>query len=318
MDTPTLLDGAAFVLGLLLGSFLNVCIARLPRRESVVRPGSRCLQCGVPIRWYDNLPLLSWVLLRGRCRDCHAPISYRYPAIELAMALWLLHAWRLFTRGAQLDAAVEGSALVVANGPRTAAFLLAALGVAVLGFLLLGLMVMDWQTQLLPDAFTLTGIAIGFLLACAQTIFLGPTDDRVTLSNHHLQLTGPGSVIDHGNVLLTGPEAVIGGRLFAICAAALPLLLVRWLYRRIRHREGLGLGDVKLLAMLAAFLGFWPAMLALFLGVMSAAIYSSLLLARGRANAATRLPLGSFLAAGGLVAATFGYRIINAYAALLR
>ena len=138
------------------------------------------------------------------------------------------------------------------------------------------------------------------------------------LSNHHIQLTSPGSVIDHGNVFLTGPEALIGGWLVGVAASALLLLLIRWVYQAVRHREGLGLGDVKLLAMMAAFLGFWPAILALFVGVLGATGYALLLLARGKATSSTRLPLGSFLAAGGLVAAVFGGRILTAYASLLR
>lgn len=137
------------------------------------------------------------------------------------------------------------------------------LGLAVLGFLLIGLMVMDWQTMVLPDAFTLGGIAIGLFLVCTQAIFLGPNEDQVRLTKHSLHLTSPGGVTDNGNVFLTGPESLIFGRIAAICGVALLLLLIRWLYKALRHREGMGLGDVKLIAMIAAFLGFWPAVLSL-------------------------------------------------------
>jgi leader peptidase (prepilin peptidase)/N-methyltransferase len=190
--------------------------------------------------------------------------------------------------------------------------------IAILGFLLIGLMVMDWQTMILPDAFTLTGIAIGFFLVCIQAIFLGPGEDEVHLTKHSLHLTSPGGVTDHGNVFLTGPENLILGRVAAICGAALLLLMIRWLYRAVRHREGMGLGDVKLLAMIAAFLGFWPAVLSLFVGTLAAALYGTLLLARGKAAVTSKLPFGSFLCMGGLVAAVFGNRLIDRYIALLR
>ncbi len=189
---------------------------------------------------------------------------------------------------------------------------------AILGFLLIGLMVMDWQTMILPDAFTLTGIAIALFLVCTQAIFLGPNEDQVLLTKHSLHLTSPGGVTDHGNVFLTGPESLIFGRIAAICGSALLLLLVRWFYRALRHRDGMGLGDVKLLAMIAAFLGFWPAVLSLFVGTLAAAFYGALLLARGKAEATSKLAFGSFLCVGGLLAALFGNRLIDRYIALLR
>jgi leader peptidase (prepilin peptidase) / N-methyltransferase len=192
------------------------------------------------------------------------------------------------------------------------------IGIAVLGFLLIGLMVMDWQTMTLPDAFTITGIAIGLFLVCTQAIFLGPNEDQVRLTKHSLHLTSPGGVTDNGNVFLTGPESLIFGRIAAICGAALLLLAIRWIYKAVRHREGMGLGDVKLLAMIAAFLGFWPAILSLFIGVFVASLYGVFLLIRGRAIATSKLPFGSFLCVGGLVAAVYGNRLIDMYIALLR
>ena len=189
--------------------------------------------------------------------------------------------------------------------------------IAILGFLLIGLMVMDWQTMLLPDAFTLTGISIGLFLICSQAIFLGPNDDQVLPTKHSLHLTSPGGVTDNGNVFLTGPESLILGRIAAICGVALLLLLIRWLYKAVRHREGMGLGDVKLLAMIAAFLGFWPAVLSLFFGTLAAAIYGAVLLTRGRAAATSKLAFGSFLCVGGLIAAMYGNRLIDRYIALL-
>jgi leader peptidase (prepilin peptidase)/N-methyltransferase len=297
-----------FLLGLLFGSFLNVCIARIPQGESIVAPRSGCPHCRNLIRWYDNIPLLSWFVLGRRCRDCRQPIPARYPLVELATGAWFaIVAGRL---AEALAAAPTGEPLAMA--------ILSAISLLVFGFLLLGLMVMDWQTMTLPDTFTITGIFLGFFLICTQAIFLGPAEDQINLASHHIRLASPGNVVDRGNLFFTGPEALIMGRLAAICGVALLLLAVRALYKAVRKREGMGLGDVKLLAMMAAFLGFWPALFALFSGVLAAFIYAITLLLRGRAGAATRLPFGTFLGAGGLFSALFGRPLIDAYMALFR
>jgi leader peptidase (prepilin peptidase)/N-methyltransferase len=302
----------AFVVGLLFGSFLNVCISRIPYRKSVVRPRSRCPECGAAIHWYDNIPLLSWILLRGRCRDCNQTIPWRYPLVELATGLWF--AIVVFDVASSSFAGETAQVSAESSGVH----ILTVLGLIILGFLLIGLMVMDWQTMILPDSFTLGGIATALFLVCCQAIFLGPNEDEVVLTKHHIQLTSPGGVVDHGNLFLTGPESLIFGRIAAICGAALVLLLIRWLYRAVRHREGMGLGDVKLLAMIAGFLGFWPAILSLFFGTLVAATYGIVLLTRGKAGATSKLAFGSFLCIGGLIAAQFGNRLINMYIVLLR
>jgi leader peptidase (prepilin peptidase)/N-methyltransferase len=189
---------------------------------------------------------------------------------------------------------------------------------AILGWLLIGLIVIDWQTQRLPDVFTYSGIAAGMFLVCVQAIFLGPHDDQIVLnSTHQLRLSSPGSFTSRGNVFLTGPENLIWGRLIAICGAALILLLVRWAYRALRKRDGLGLGDIKMLAMVAAFLGFWPAVLTLFFGTILASVYGLSLMARGKAGGLTKLPLGSFLGIGGLLVAVIGNQLIAWYTSLL-
>ena len=306
-------EAVGFILGLAFGSFLNVCISRIPKGESIIHPRSRCPRCEAAIRWYDNIPLLSWLLLRGRCRDCKQPIPLRYSLVEFAVAVWfMMQAVRL---KAFLDFAHNVDFVAPPSIPPG---VLQFVGFAILGFLLIGLMGIDWQTLTLPDAFTLTGIAIALFLVCTQAIFLGPTEDQVLLTRHSLHLTSPGGVTDHGNVFLTGPESLIFGRIAAICGTALILLIIRWLYKALRHREGMGLGDVKLLAMIAAFLGFWPAILALFLGVLIASLYGIVLLAQRRAGAASKLAFGSFLSTGGLISALFGNTIIDRYIALLR
>lgn len=299
------LDG--FLAGLLFGSLLNVCIVRLPRHESIVRPRSHCVECGHLVRWYDNVPVLSWLVLRGRCRDCGAGISWRYPAVEVAVGMWF---------------ALGGLRLseVLAAGPAAdATGIVSVVGFAALGFLLIGLMVMDWRTMRLPDAFTLTGIGVGFVLTCAQAFFLPAGSGDIHLNpSHQLRMSSPGSFQAQGDVFLTGTELMVLERIAAITGAALLLLAIRKMYKAVRRQEGMGLGDVKLLAMIAAFLGFGQTMLALFAGVVAASLYGTWLLARGRAGAKTRMPLGSFLAAGGLFAALFGERLVGWYLGLLR
>ncbi len=312
MGTSGIFELVAFLVGLLFGSFLNVCISRLPKHESIVIPGSHCPHCGKPIRWYNNIPVLSWILLRGRCRDCKAAISWRYPLVELAVGGW----FSSVAHFAPDD--LKGFFGSVPSFILNPVLTIDAVSLAVVGFLLIGLMVMDWQTMTLPDAFTLTGIAIALFLVCTQAIFLGPNEDQVRLTKHSLHLTSPGGVTDAGNVFLTGPESLIFGRIAAVCGVALLLLIIRWIYKAARHREGMGLGDVKLIAMIAGFLGFWPAILSLFIGVLVASLYAVFLLIRGRAIATSKLPFGSFLCVGGLVAAVFGNRLIHMYIALLR
>ena len=310
MLTPLSFELPMFLIGLLFGSFLNVCISRLPKHQSISKPRSHCSNCKKMITSYDNIPLMSWILLRGKCRNCKAAISWRYPAVELAMGLWslaVLSQW----------ATLERDKISRLSGPTTAEYIDVA-GFAILGFLLIGLMVMDWQTHKLPDAFTLTGTLIGFLLVCTQAIFLNPGQDDIKLTpRHDLRLSSPGSFVAKGNVFLTGPEHLVFGRLAAIAGAALLLLAIRAIYKAIRHREGLGLGDVKLLAMIAAFLGFWPAILALFVGVILCMAYAVTLIAQRKAHSLTRLPLGTFLAVGGLIAALFGTPLITWYTSLL-
>jgi len=302
-----------FLVGLLFGSFLNVCISRLPRHESILLPASHCPHCKAPIRWYDNIPVISWLRLRGRCRDCKQPISSCYPLVELATAAWFA------TQAARLHTVLAFYFFDPGHGSSSyAAFaIIANVAVTIIGFLLIGLIVMDWQTGLLPDSFTLTGIAIGLFLICVQAIFLGPSQGQVLLTHNSIKLSSPGGVTDRGNVFLTGAEALVGGRLLAICGVSLLLLAIRWLYRAARHREGMALGDVKLLAMIAAFLGFWPAILSLFFGVLGASIYGTYQLVRGRAAASSKLAFGSFLGAAGLIVAQVGDRVIDAYVQLL-
>ena len=306
MTGPLVFELPAFLLGLLFGSFLNVCISRLPDHRSLSHPRSHCPRCAHPIAWYDNIPLLSWILLRARCRDCHQPIAWRYPAVELAFALWLTFAAR--TAFPLLKPGISTNLF--------ASTFIDALAFALLGFFLIGLLVMDWQTHTLPDAFTLTGTLLGFLLLCVRAAFLAPHQYDLLLHGHN-PLTSVGGAIDNGNVVLTGSEHLVLGRLLGITLAAGILLFIRFAYKALRHREGLGLGDIKLVAMITAFLGFWLAAFAIFFGFILCSAYALTLIARRRATSTTRLPLGAFLAIGGLVAAILGAPVIAWYASLL-
>jgi leader peptidase (prepilin peptidase)/N-methyltransferase len=316
MHLPLAFELPAFLIGLLFGSFLNVCISRLPLHESIVKPRSRCPRCFHTIRWYDNIPLLSWIALRARCRDCRATIPWRYPLVELALGIWFaVVAHQLVTLLNFLANAAVQSDVRTEMWASGLTFIVAT---AVLGFLLIGLLVMDWQTNTLPDAFTVPGIGIGLFLVCVQALFLAPDEAAIHLdAAHSLRMSSPGSFVERGNVFLTGPEHLIFGRVAAVMGAALIPFLIRWLYKLVRGRQGMGFGDVKLMAMIAAFLGFWPAIVAFFVGCVLIFPYAIALLIRKRADRATPLPFGSFLAAGGLVAALMGPALIDWYRSLL-
>jgi len=213
------LASAIFVLGLAFGSFLNVCIYRLPRDLSVVRPRSACPACERPIAGYDNVPVLSWLILGGRCRNCKTHISARYLVVELLTGAIFLATYAHFGFG------------------------LATLKYCTFGFLLLGLIFTDAETQLLPDKMTLPGLAVGLLFS-----LLVPVNDLASqLLPGLVSLPVSSDVSWH---LLSLVDAVLGaivGASFIYGAGAI--------YLRARGVEGMGFGDVKLMAMIGAFLG---------------------------------------------------------------
>jgi leader peptidase (prepilin peptidase)/N-methyltransferase len=250
---------AALALGLVVGSFANVCIHRIPLRQSVVTPASRCPRCGARIAPWDNLPVLSYLLLRGRCRGCRAPISPRYPAVEAANgALYL--------------------AAAAVLGPTARTLAIMALLTA-----LLVLALIDLDHHLLPDAITLPGVGAGLLASLL-----------------------PGSPV----TLRAAALAAAGGYLafWAVARAA----------ERYYGREALGQGDWKLAAMLGAFLGGRSLVLAVFLGSLTGALVGGALWVAGRASGRSELPLGTFLCAGGIVAALAGPPLLAWYGSLIR
>ncbi len=210
---------AIFVLGLAFGSFLNVCIYRLPRDLSVVHPGSACPNCKHAVRFYDNLPVLSWLLLRGRCRDCKTAISPRYLVVELLTGFLFLACYWHF------------------------GLTLATLKYCVFGFLLLGLIFTDAEMFLLPDKMTLPGLALGLVVS----LFVPVNDLASQLLPGMVSLPVDSGLAAH---FLSLADAVLGavvGSAFIYGAGAI--------YLRARGVEGMGFGDVKLMAMVGAFLG---------------------------------------------------------------
>lgn len=265
--------GAAFLLGLLTGSFLNVCIRRLPVGESVVSPGSHCPQCGSPIAWRDKIPVLSFFILGCRCRDCKRPISWRYPSVELLNAV--IYALLATLDGGGVDFwkhAVFASMMIV-------------------------LIFTDIDHRILPDRITLTGIGLGIALSPFAELPHGPA--RVVLALNAIPAVP--WMTSLAESLLAA--AVFGGLLWLVGEA----------YYRIRGVEGLGLGDIKLIAMIAAFHGSAFGALVLIIGSFVAAITGAILVAVARRGWDHPIPLGSFLACSALAALFVAQPIVDLY-----
>jgi leader peptidase (prepilin peptidase)/N-methyltransferase len=285
----------AGLLGLAFGSFLNVCLSRWPAGESIVSPRSHCRGCGRELSWWENVPVVSWLALRGRCRSCGARISWRYPLVELAVGvLWAISASRAFILIQWLPALnyspvrwLESDAL------RFCARL-------VFTWLLTALLVLDAEHQWLPDKLTLPGILFGFIYRFGDFIL-----------DHSFSFLQRSSV----PLMITR----LGVQALGIIAAGGLILLIRWIYWLIRKREGIGLGDAKLMAMLAAWLGLQGALLSFAIGVVLGAVAALvvLVLPSTRKNnegwAVTKLPLGTFLCVGGIVSSFWGEQMIHAY-----
>jgi leader peptidase (prepilin peptidase) / N-methyltransferase len=276
----------AGLLGLAFGSFLNVCLSRWPEGLSVVRPRSHCRNCDHTLTWWENVPVVSWLALRGRCGRCRTAISWRYPVVELAVAaLWAYSAFR------SLPAAIDPQL------PATVFFSVLADGIAqmALSWLLVALAVLDAENFWLPNALAIPGILLGLVVGSAREQF-----------GYHCD---------------TAPQPMRGllSSLIAVIVSAAFILLIRWVYKLIRHREGIGQGDAKLMALLAAWLGLPGALLAFGLGAILGAIAALALLAipaarRGSESwGAAKLPLGTFLCIGGIVSSLWGQPIIAAY-----
>jgi leader peptidase (prepilin peptidase) / N-methyltransferase len=231
------LEAAIFALGLCFGSFLNVCIYRLPREKSVVTPRSACPHCGDPIPLYHNLPVLSWLILRGKCRSCQQPISPRYLVIELLTGLLFLGCYAHF------------------------GLTLAMLKCIVLGYLLLGLVFTDAETKLLPDAMTLPGLVLGIGFSLVV-----PVNDLA--SRIMPGLVSPAMRSEISWRIWSLSDSLLGaavGASFLYGAAAI--------YLRARGVEGMGFGDVKLMALIGAFLGTRLTVLTIFAASLAGSLF---------------------------------------------
>lgn len=245
-----------------IGSFLNVCIYRLPRGQSIVRPRSHCPNCGRFLKWIHNVPLLSFLFLKGRCRYCRHPISWRYPLVELLSVLLALLAYGRFGLGLEFGL--------------NFLFLIAPL--IVVSFI-------DLEHRIIPDVISIPGIGVGILV--------------------HLALSTEGW---QGSLLQSGLGILLGGGF---------LFLVGFLYEKIRGVEGLGGGDVKLAALLGAFLGWQNTLFILPVAAMGGLLVGLVLIVFFRKGMQYQLPYGPFLALAGLLQLFYGETMIRWYLGLL-
>ena len=244
-----IVSALAGLVGLMIGSFLNVCTLRWPEDESVVFPGSHCPKCGEPIRWYDNVPVLGYVLLRGRCRVCREPISLQYPLVELATGI----VWAgMFSYAGLSFEALRGTLLLT---------------------ILFGIALTDARFYIIPDQFSLGGLVLGLGLAFLP----GGIDALDALI---------GAIVGFG---LLGSVAVVG----------------KWMLKK----DAMGLGDIKMMAMVGAFLGWAGVLLTVFLGALLGAVIF------GPISYKTKklVPFGIFLAAAAAITYGFGSEIIDWY-----
>ncbi len=258
MSLHSFLDVYVFLFGLVVGSYLNVVIFRLPRRISTVLPRSRCPRCRAAIKPWDNIPVLSWLLLRGRCRQCGATISWRYPLVEVATAACFLLAARRFD--AVSDSLVAGvfcAAMIV-------------------------LAMIDLEHYLLPDAITKPGIVAGLILQ--------PWISWTTFT-----------------------AAFAGALLGAGVLAA-----VSWGWYWWKGVHGMGFGDVKMLAMVGAFLGWQGVVVTLLLASLTGSLVGGLLMLGGRLGLKSKLPFGVFLALAAVAALFYGRELVAAYLEVTR
>lgn len=256
MTPPLIFPAFAFVFGMVVGSFLNVCICRMPKNESVVSPPSHCPGCSYQIRWYDNIPLVSYLLLRGKCRGCDAHISLQYPLVELLNGILSLC---LFLR--------------FGPSPAFAALFLFCSALVVITFI-------DIEHQIIPDEISLPGIAVGFILS-------------FVLQGH----TWLNSLL---GILLGGGS----------------LLLVAYLYQKLTGKDGMGGGDIKLLAMMGAFLGWKAVPFIIFTSSLVGSLIGVSIMLLQKKDSKFAIPFGPYLAFGAVLYIFYGKSLIRWYLGL--
>ncbi len=267
-----------FLLGLIIGSFLNVCILRIPADKSIVLPASSCTKCGRAIAPYDNIPVLSWIFLRGKCRNCKARISAMYPAVELLTGLLFLGCYFVF-------------------GPT-----LEAVKWATFSALLVVLTVTDLRERILPDEVNFFGLGAGLVFSLITKSLDGTAQ---WVAGRWFDFPPP-------QVALSFVDAALG----ALAGSGL-LWIVAEGYFRLRGREGMGLGDVKMMAAVGAFLGVKRTMMTVLVGSLLGSVIGILLIAISKKGRDYELPFGTFLGAGALLVLFFGTPALHWYESLM-
>jgi leader peptidase (prepilin peptidase) / N-methyltransferase len=275
---PAVLIGIfVFLFGLVIGSFLNVCILRIPEGKSIVHPASACPKCAAEIRPYDNIPVVSFLLLGGKCRQCKAPISPMYPVVELLTGVLFLGSYYAFDLTAE------------------------ALKWAVFSALMIVLVFTDLRERILPDAVNYTGLGLGLALS----FFTRPTDGTsLFIANRAFAFPPPAPVLSFADALF---GAAVGSGL---------LWLVSEAYFRLRGREGMGLGDVKMMLMAGAFLGAKRTLLTIFAGSILGSILGIAFILARKKDTEYELPFGTFLGMAALLVVFFGTPFVNWYQSL--
>ena len=280
MDPGILTTAIVLLFGLVIGSFLNVCILRIPEGKSIVSPASACPKCGAHVRPYDNIPVLSYLILRGKCRSCKTKISPMYPLVEALTALLFYACYRAFGLTPE------------------------ALKWAVFSCLMIVLVFTDLRERILPDVINFSG----FAMALALSFFTSPVDGTAAFLVRHTFASAALPV-----PVLSFLDALLGGAL----GSGL-LWLVSEAYFRLRGHEGMGLGDVKMMLMAGAFLGAKRTLLTIFAGsVLGSFLGVAFILAR-RKGSDYELPFGSFLGMAALLVVFFGTPAINWYLSTMR
>ena len=268
----------AFLFGLIIGSFLNVCILRIPAGKSIVLPASGCPKCGKAIAPYDNIPVLSWLFLGGKCRNCKTKISAMYPAVEFLTGILFLACYLVF--GPTVD----------------------ALKWAVFAALLVVLTITDLRERILPDKVNFFGLGVGLLFS----IFTQSLDGTALwLARRWFDFPPPQAVLSFADAAL---GALAGSGLLWIVAEG---------YFRIRGREGMGLGDVKMMAAVGAFLGLKRTLMTVLVGSLLGSVIGILLISVSKKGRDYELPFGTFLGAGALLVLFFGTPALHWYESLV-
>jgi leader peptidase (prepilin peptidase)/N-methyltransferase len=272
------------ILGAIIGSFLNVVIHRLPLEESIVFPNSRCPSCSAVIAFYDNVPVLSYIALAGKCRSCKTRISPRYPAVEILTAcIFIAVAWRDgLTPALPFDLAFVG--------------------------VLIALIFIDAEYMIIPNAITYPGIVFSFIARLALPYLMGrPYFDDIDSLMHGLLAGSPLWLASLTGALI---GALLGGGF---------LWLTGWVWEKLRGIEAMGLGDVKMMFMVGAYLGWQLTIFTIFMGVLSGSIIGvAILLWQGRRDLQMMLPFGIFLGIGAIAALLVGSHVVDWYVGQFR